>query len=334
MRVLIAGAGSLGTVYGGFLARAGNAVQLLARPAHAEAVTAQGGVEVRSLHTTFLAPLRATADPAALDPVDTLILLCKAPDSAALLEGISHLAAGVRTAVSLQNGVIGSEVLSRWCDPDAVIGGVSMVGGTLLGPGVVAHTFDGPTFLGDRTAAGSGVADGGAGHPGVQALGGALEEAGLSTVLTDRIRSVEWSKLVHANPSMAVTALTRLDFHHAFILPELAEGFLDLVIEGVAIAGAAGIEVDDWPHLLPVRTLAALPRGEALAAVHAHGQRMADGGMTSVRISMLQSIERGRHTEVDAIQGHLVREAGRLGVAAPATRFAHQMLAGLDRLLE
>lgn len=325
MDVLIAGAGSLGSVYGGFLARAGHDVQLLARQAHAEAVTARGGVEVHSPEETFLAPVRATADPAAVQAVDTLILLCKAPDSGPLLEGISHLASGVRTAVSLQNGVVGSDVLSRWCDPEAVIGGVSMVGATLVEPGVVAHTLVGPTFLGDLSAGGP--------NPGAAPLAAAVGASGLPTVLTDRIRSVEWSKLVHANPSMAVTALTRLDFHHAFLIPELAEGFLDLVLEGVAVADAAGVEVDDWPHLLPVRTLASLPRSEALDRIAAHGRRLADAGMTHVRISMLQSIESGRRTEVDVIQGHLVREAARLGVDTPATRFAHQMLAGLDRLL-
>lgn len=326
MRVLIAGAGSLGTVYGGFLARAGHDVQLLARPAHADAVTARSGVEVRSFGEVVLAPLRATADPRALDAVDVVVLLCKAPDTADLLASIRHLAGGVRTAVSLQNGVVGADALAGWCDPAAVIGGVSMVGGTLVEPGVVAHTLAGPTFLGDLPGTGP--------DAGAAAFGAALAEAGLPVEVTDRIRSVEWSKLVHANPSMAVTALTRLDFHQAFLVPELGEGFLDLVLEGVAVADAAGVDVDDWPHLLPVRTLASLPRAEALARITAHGQAMADAGMTSVRISMLQSVERGRRTEVDAIQGHLVREADRLGVAVPATRFAHQLLAGLDRTLQ
>ncbi|WP_370324175.1 ketopantoate reductase family protein [Euzebya sp.] len=324
MRVLIAGAGSLGTVYGGFLARAGHDVQLLCRPAHAAAVTGRGGVEVRSIDETFVAPLRATADPTALDAVDVVVLACKAPDTSDLLGGIAHLAGSVSTAVSIQNGVTGGAALAGWCDPSAVVGGVSMVGGTLVEPGVVAHTLAGPTFVGPLGGTRAGAA---------AQLADELGAAGLEAVLTDRITSVEWSKLVHASPSMALTALTRLDFHHVFVQPNLAEAFLDLVVEGVAIADAAGVAVDDWPHLLPVRTLARLPRAEGLAAVAAHGRRLVDAGMTSIRISMLQSIERGRRTEVDAIHGQLAREAARLGVAAPATRFAHQVLSGLDRVL-
>lgn len=325
MRILIAGAGSLGSVYGGFLARAGHEVQLLARDAHVAAITAAGGLRVESLDDDLTVPLRATTDPAAVEPVQAVILLTKTPDSTSVLGGLTHLAGAVEVAVSLQNGVVGAAVLADWCGQAAVIGGVSMVGGTLVAPGTVRHTFAGPTFLGELDGAPS---------ERVAALAAALDEAGLETVATDRIRSVEWSKLVHANPSMAVTALTRLDFHLAFTTPPLAAAFLDLVTEGAAIAAAGGVELDDWPHLLPVRTLADLPRDQALARIHAHGRRLEEAGMTQVRISMLQSIERGRRTEVDAIQGHLVREADRLGVPAPATRLAYRLLSGLDAHLQ
>lgn len=317
MRVLIAGAGSLGTVYGAYLARADHDVQLLCRGSHAAAVTARGGVRLRTLTGDFDASLRATADPAALEPVDTVVLLCKTPDTDGMLAGIRHLADGVETAVSLQNGMVGRAALQRWTAPDAVIGGVSMVGGTLTEPGVAEHTFAGPTFLG----------------PGAADLAEALRAGGLEVVVTDQIDSVEWSKLVHASPSMAVTALTRLDFHLAFTLPELADVFLDLVLEGVGVADAVGVGVQDWPHLLPVRTLASASRAEALARVRAHGDRLVAAGMTNVRISMLQSVERGRRTEVDAIHGHLVRTAVAHDVAVPVTRTVHRLLAGLDRTL-
>lgn len=128
--------------------------------------------------------------------------------------------------------------------------------------------------------------------------------------------------------------LTRLNFHHAFVVPELAEVFLDLIIEGVRIATAAGVGVDDWPAILPVKTLTALPRDQALRRIAEHGQHIIDVGMTDIRISMLQSIERGRRTEVEAIQGHLLRRGDRLGVDAPATRLAYRLIAGLDRLAQ
>ena len=321
---LIAGAGSLGTVYGAVLARAGHDVQLLARRAHADAVTSRGGVELRSFGSVDHPTLRATHDPSRLDPVDAVVLACKAPDTAEVLAGIAHLADGVTAAMSIQNGVTAADTLAGWCAPSAVVGAVSMVGGTLESPGVVAHTFAGPTFLGPLEATAPAA---------VTTLAGDIEGTGLEVVTTDRIRSVEWSKLVHASPSMAITALTRLPFHRAFVVPELAEVFLDLVVEGAAVASAAGVEVDDWPHILPVRSLADMPREEGLATIRARGEAMVEAGMTEVRISMLQSVERGRPTEVDAIHGTLAGEARRLGVDAPATTVVHRLLSGLDRVI-
>lgn len=86
--------------------------------------------------------------------------------------------------------------MEAWCDPASVIGGVSMVGATLVGPGIATRTLAGPTFLGALEGRRSG---------GARQLADALDACGLDSILTDRITSVEWSKLVHANPSMAVT---------------------------------------------------------------------------------------------------------------------------------
>ena len=324
-RVLIVGAGSLGSVYGGMLARGGCDVQLLARPRHAAAVTEAGGLWVTPAEgERFLAPVRAVDDPARVDPADLVIVLTKALDTAAALASLDHVAGSVQAAVSLQNGVEKDALLAAWCGPERVLGGTCIVGGTLTAPGEVAQTLAGPTFVGELDGTMSARA---------QEVGALLEQAGMDAVVTDRIVSAEWSKLVHGHPSSALTALTRLDFHLAFTTPPLAELFLDLVIEGSEIARAAGVELDDWPWMLPVRTMATLPRDEALERVFAHGRRLVDAGSTHIRISMLQSIERGQRTEVETIQGFLVREAARLGVDAPATRVTYQLIAGIEAQL-
>jgi 2-dehydropantoate 2-reductase len=324
-RVLVVGAGSLGSVYGGFLARAGLDVQLLAREEHARAVRDQGGLRVTSFDGEWLAPLTATWRPDEVTPADLVVVLVKSQDTAAALAPLGHVAGDVKVAVSFQNGIDEHGTLAAWAGRDAVIGGMSMVGGTLEGPGHVRHTLAGLTYVGEEPTGTS---------PRVEALGRLLGAAGLEAVVTDRIASVEWSKVVHGAPSMSLTALTRLWFHQVFLAPELAEVFLDQILEGVAIAGAAGIEVDDWPGLLPLRTMAGATREEGLERIRAHGQMLVDRGMTQIRISMLQSVERGRHIEVEAMLGVLVRTAERHGVDAPVTRTVYRMLAGLDRYLE
>jgi ketopantoate reductase len=79
--------------------------------------------------------------------------------------------------------------------------------------------------------------------------------------------------------------------------------------------------------------MAAAPRDEALDRVRAHGQMLVDRGMTRIRISMLQSIERGRHIEVEAMFGVLARAAARARISAPVTTTTYRLLAGLDRHL-
>lgn len=321
-RVLVVGAGSLGSVYGGYLARAGLAVQLYTRDAHAAAVTEAGGLAVTGPDGAFHAPLRATADPAEVAPAEIVIVLCKTPDTATVLAELDHLRGTPQVAVSLQNGVDADGVLAAWAGADRVLGGVSMVGGTLDAPGRVTHTLAGPTFLGEPD---------GRSTARLARLAALLDTAGLPVEVTDRIASVEWSKLIHASPSMALTALTRRWFHEVFLAPELATLFLDLVLEGVAVARAEGVEVDDWPSLLPLRTLASLPREEALDRIDAHGRRLVAHGATQIRISMLQSVERGRRTEVEALHGVVVRVAARHGLPVPVTDTCYRLLAGLDR---
>ena len=321
-RVLIVGAGSLGTVYGAYLARSGLDVQLFAREPHARAIQEAGAVELVSPDGVESVALTADWRPERIEPADLAIVLCKTPDTATVLAELDHLRGTPRLAVSLQNGIDDDGVLSAWAGADAVIGGVSMVGGTLEAPGRVRHTLPGPTFVGETP---NGIS------PRVERFGKLLEASGLPAEVTDRIASVEWSKLVHASPSMALTALTRRWFHEVFIAPELAELFLDLVLEGVAVAAAEGVAVDDWPSLLPLRTLSELPREEALDRIHAHGRHLEELGSTRIRISMLQSVERGRRTEVEALHGALVRAAGRRGIEVPVTRTCYHMLAGLDR---
>jgi 2-dehydropantoate 2-reductase len=322
--VLVVGAGSLGSVYGARLSQGGARVQLYAREEHARTIEAAGGVVVERGDEVKLVPLRAEWRADRIEPAGTVIVLTKAPDTEAALAGLEHVRGGIELAVSLQNGVEKDDVLARWCGAEAVVGGVSMVGGTLLEPGRVAHTFDGGTILGELPRGRS---------ERVEQLAAALAAGGLTAVVSDDVRAVEWAKLVHASPTMAVPALVRLPLHACLTYEPLAALYVTLVREGIAIAAAEGIEVDDGPVGYPVRQIASAPDDQAVALVRERGRALEVAGLTEIRVSMLQSIERGRRTEVDAIHGFLVREAARLDVDAPATILCHRLLAGIDERL-
>jgi 2-dehydropantoate 2-reductase len=320
-RVLIVGAGSLGSVYGGLLARAGHDVQLLAREPHARAIQAAAGLRLETGGKEQLVPLRADWRPERIGPAEIAIVLTKSPDTERALAGLDHVRGDVRLAVSLQNSVEKDEVLRGWCGAEPVVGGVSMVGGTLVGPGYARHTFDRATVVGELPTGTS---------PRVERLARLLADAGLSGVVSENVIGAEWAKVIHALPSLALPALTRLHLHEVLLSPDLAAVYVQLAREGVAVATAAGVELDDGPLDFPLRSIAAAAPDEAIGLVRAEGRRFEESGMTSVRVSMLQSIEKGQRLEVEAIQGFVVREGARLGVPVPANELCYRLLAAID----
>lgn len=320
--VLVVGAGSLGTLYGAALARAGCDVQLLARPAHARAIADAGHVVVQSAGEEWRAGVRATADPASVGPAATVILLTQAQDSAAALASLDHIRGDVALALSLQNGGGTERPLQAWCGPERVAGGTSMVGATLLAPGRVAHTNPGLTYLGELD---------GSPRARTVALGEQLEAGGLECLVTDRVRSAEWSKLVHAAATMTITALPRLPLHAAMTDAATARACAELVREGGAVAAAAGVALDDWPGMLPVAAMCAAGLEEAAELVSARGREFAAAGATAIQTSMLRSVETGRRLELGSVHGFLCAEADRLGVPVPRLQFALDLLGAIDR---
>ena len=320
-RVVVIGAGSLGTVYGAALARAGLDVQLLAREEHARAIQELGAVTIDSFGERWQVPLRADWRPERIEPAEIVVLLTKTPDTPAALGSLAHIRDAVRIAVSFQNGVAKDDDLAAWSGEGSVAGAVAMVGGTLEAPGHVRHTMNGPSFLGELDGSSSDR---------VARLAALLELGGLPAVVTDRIRSVEWSKLVHASPTTALPTMTGLYLHEIFTTAELARLYVDLVREGYAVAEAEGVQLEDWGALFPVRTIATAPPAEALELALAHGRRLVEAGMTQITVSMLQSARSKRRLEVEAIQGHLCRAGARLGVPTPGTDLCYRVLSGMD----
>jgi 2-dehydropantoate 2-reductase len=321
-RVTIVGAGSLGSVYGGLLARAGHDVQLLAREPHARAIQEAGGLRLGTAEGDELVRVRADWRPERIEPAEIAIVLTQAPDTATALEGLGHVRDGLRLAVSLQNSVEKDDVLRAWCGEGPVVGGVSMVGGTLVEPGYARHTFDRATVVGELPAGSS---------PRVERFAELLRDAGLSGVVSQNVLGAEWAKVIHSAPVMALAALTRMDLHELLLSPELAPLYVRLAREGAAVAGAAGVELDDGPLDFPLCRIVSADDVDAVELVRNEGRRMERAGMTSIRVSMLQSVERGRRIEVETVHGFLVREGERLGVPVPASRLFYSVLRAIDR---
>lgn len=305
---VVLGAGALGSVYGAWFAEAGAEVTLVARPAHAEAVN-RGGLRIDDQPPVAV---RAITDPAEAGDCDILLLASKAFDNAELLGGYRGSA---QAAFSVQNGVRQAEPLVARFGA-AAVGSVSLVGGTLGEPGRASHSFDGPTLMGDLSSTTPGTA---------AAIAAALP--GRKLEVHEDIAPALWSKGVLAAAAMGVVGLTRLVYHRIFLIPETRDVFYDLACEGAAIAAAEGVNLIDGHGPFQIRALTQEDRAEAHQRLQAVGERMEAAGETEVRVSILQSIDRGRPFEVQAVFGDLVEIADGHGLEVPTLRAVTRLLA-------
>ena len=300
MKIGIIGAGAMGSLYGGKLAQAGVEVLLydISRT-HVEALNA-AGLAIEELGTGKIAtvPVRATLAPTDLADADVLIVFVKSSATAAAAGQFAGIAKPGAIAVTLQNGLGNERILREAFGAGRTAAGVTSQGATFLGPGRIRHAGAGPTHLSmddNRKLA-----------PLAEALG----KAGFETHLEKSIDSLVWSKLVINVGINALTALTGLPNGRLLEFPQLKAVMADLVAEAVAVAKARGVT---------------LSYAEPLAMVYTVADKTAGN-----RSSMLQDFDRRQPSEIDFINGAIVREAEALGIAVPVNRAVTRLVQALD----
>lgn len=318
MRVVVLGAGALGSLYAAWSADIGHDVTIVGRSAHVEAVNRAGlTVRDRSGATRTVAMHGVERAEEAPD-ADVVLIASKGHDTASLLEAYGGTPSG---AWSVQNGARQSEpVVARF--GSAAVGCSSMVGATLTSPGVVTHTFEGATYIGSLPDSGP------------QSLVAVVSSlsADAHVVVRDDIDAVLWSKAVLATGAMGMSILLRLPYHHVFVEPDARACFYDIVADAAQVAAAAGVTLVDLPGPLQAGSLMGAPRAEALERLSELGAQMVEAGQTSVRVSMLQSLESGRRLEVQAVFGDLIALADEHGLEVPVLRAVHHVAVTLDQV--
>lgn len=286
------GAGAVGSWFGGLLARAGHDVTLVARPTHVEAI-AHDGLRLESSAFDGRVALHAQADVAALRGVELLLLCVKATDTEAAAASLDPVLADGAAVLSLQNGVDNAARAQRVLGRP-VTPAVVYVAVEMAGPGHVRHHGRGELVLPD-----DGVCN---------ALAPLLRAARIPVHPSANIVGAQWVKLIVNCACNPLSAITQLPFGPLLQGAGIAEVMRDVVDECLAVAAAAGIEVPGDPH-------------EALRRTASQVQQYA---------SMAQDLMRGRRTEIDHLNGHVVRLGEQLGVPTPVNR----TLQALVRLLE
>ena len=303
MKIGVLGAGSLGSAMGAALAEAGSEVWLVSRNrAHVDAIRARG-LEVRTDHGERTVRVDAAVDCAGLAPVDLLIVLVKSFDTRKAIEAAMPAVGEHTIVMSLQNGLGHEEVLGAVVGRERLIAGRTYVGGQLLAPGIVlAGTRGKRTIVGELDGR---ITDR------VRAVAAEFERAGLATTASDNILGTIWDKLLVNAATGALAGITRLPYGRLYAVPEVEATAIAAVTEGMAVARAAGIAIAYTD-----------PREPWLAA--------GKGLPFDFKASILQSLERGSVTEIDWINGAVVREGRRLGVPTPVNDTLVACIKGLE----
>ena len=298
LRVAVLGAGAVGCYYGGMLARAGHAVTLIGRAVHVDVFRASG---LRFEGLTFDEQVPVAASTAASAVADAqLVLFCvKSTDTESAAREIAPHLAPDCAVLNLQNGVDNTErIQAQMTQP--VIPAAVYVATEMAGPGHLKHHGRGDLVIG---------APGGKPDARQAALleriRAALVAAGVPVTVSDNVAGALWGKLVVNCAYNAISAIGQLPYGRMVTGPGIREVMTDVVGEVLAVAAARGVAMAP----------------DTLAKVLA----LADS-MPTQYSSTAQDLARRRPTEIDHLNGYVVRQGEALGIPAPANRALHALV--------
>ncbi|MDP9606396.1 2-dehydropantoate 2-reductase [Variovorax sp. NFACC27] len=307
MKIYFLGAGALGCAIGGTLAAAGSDVTLIDPfQAHVDAIN-RDGLRMRVGDSERVVRVRAALDCAKLEPPDLLIVLVKSFHTRAAIEGARDIAGPHTAVMSLQNGMGHEEILSEVVGAGHVLAGKTYVGGVMLGPGhVIAGTQGKRTVIGEIDGRISERA---------KAIAAEFERAELPCEVSDNILGAMWDKLLINVATGALSGITGQVYGSLYTVPEIEVTAIAAVTEAMTVAEAGGVK-------LSIKA----PRDAWLMA--------AQGLPYAFKTSMLQSLEKGSITEIDFINGAVVRIGRKYNIPTPVNQTLVAAIKGIERRME
>jgi 2-dehydropantoate 2-reductase len=300
MRICIVGCGAVGSLFAAHLAKAGEA-EIWAYDVwkdHTDAIR-RNGLKLSGA-AEFTAKVNATSDPKELPRCDYGIVATKAIHTRHAIEQTAHAFGDTSAVCSVQNGVGNEEILAEHVK--YVIRGTTFPAGHPIAPGHIGYDIKGDTWIGPfeptRTPMNK-----------VEELAGLMSRAGMNTIALADARGAQWTKLIFNASTNPVGALTQLHHGAATRFPATGKLFEDLIAEGEAVAKAMSIELHGDPRHM-------VQKGANAPGKH--------------RASMLQDVLAKRPTEVDFMNGAIVRWGDQLGVPTPLNRAMWELVKGLE----
>jgi 2-dehydropantoate 2-reductase len=303
VKICFLGAGALGSAIGGSLAEAGADVTLVDQwQDHVDAMN-RDGLTLREGGVDRSVRVRAATSAAGLGPVDLVIVLVKSFHTRDAIAQAREIVGPDTAVMSLQNGLGHEDILAEVVGLKHVLAGKTYKGGVMLAPGrVIAGVKGKETIIGELD---------GRITERVQRIADAFNDAGLAATVSANIMGTMWDKLLINVATGALAGITRLPYGGLYAVPEVKACALAAVAEGIAVAAAAGVKISY-----------ADPEGPWTKA--------SEGLPPEFKTSLLQSLEKGSLTEIDFINGSVVRWGEKCGVPTPVNRTLVACVKGIE----
>jgi 2-dehydropantoate 2-reductase len=305
MNIVIVGAGALGSLLAGVFARQqkklGHTVWVYDRLKSRSAKISQSGISAEGAAGSWTAQVNATAQVQDIKAADLLVLCVKSYATKEALEQTKHLLASGAKVLTLQNGMGNVEMIAEQAGADNVIAGITSIGATLVSDGVVKCAGKGETVFGrsDGTITVE-----------MRDIRELFRQAGFDAKISKDVKSILWSKLVINCGINALSAVTRLANGKLLVFEGTRRIMREAVTEAVRVAKRKKIKLlyDD-----------PLAKVEAVCEATEENQS-----------SMLQDVLKKQKTEVDYINGVIVRLGQELGIAVPVNAFLLDLVRSIE----
>ena len=300
MRICVIGCGAVGSLFAAHLAKAGEA-EIWAYDIwkdHIDAIR-KNGLKLSGA-ADFTARLNATSDPNELPGCHYGIVATKAIHTRSAISQTAHIFDANSAVCSVQNGVGNEEIIAEHVR--YVIRGTTFPAGHPIAPGHVSYDIKGDTWIGPFEPTNPPMSK-------VDELAGLVTRAGMNTIALKDARGAQWTKLIFNVSTNPVGALTLLHHGAAARFQPTSQLFNDLIIEGEAVAKKLGIELHGDPRQL-------VQKGTSAPGKH--------------KASMLQDVLSTRQTEVDFMNGAIVKWGEKVGVPTPLNKALWELIKGLE----
>lgn len=301
MKITIIGPGALGTLLATNLARTKNEVRLLDNNAGRAKKLTQDNIKLEGLSGDYKTRINIITDPKEIRGQEAIFICVKSYDTEGVLKSLKDLLEENIYVISLQDGLGNLQLISEYVDSDKIITGITSQSATLIGDGHVKHTGKGATVIGQ---------DSGKILGGIREISSVLNKANFPTKISKDINSVIWSKLIMDVGINALGAITKLKNGILVKNEYTREIMRRAVSEAVKVAKRKRVKLmyDD-----PIQKVEAVCRAAA-----------------NNLSTMLQDVLDHRQTEIDFINGAIVRQAKSLNIKTPTNEMLTEIIKTIE----